>query len=183
MKATDELKYEHRVIEVVLTGLEEVVRDSETAGKVDREQADKALEILRNFADKCHHSKEEKYLFKTLEKRGVAREQGPIGVMLMEHDHGRGHIRAMVEALPGAAAGEGTELKAFQQNARAYIELLRQHIQKEDTVLFAMADQVCSPEDDEQLTAAFESIERDEMGEGTHEKYHQWAHELTGQEV
>jgi hypothetical protein len=42
---------------------------------------------------------------------------------------------------------------------------------------------VLSSEDDAKLTEAFESVERDEMGEGTHEKYHQWVKELSGKDV
>ena len=41
-----------------------------------------------------------------------------------------------------------------------------------------MAEQVLTVEDDARLVQAFEAIEREEMGEGAHEKYHRWAHEL-----
>lgn len=43
-----------------------------------------------------------------------------------------------------------------------------------------MAEQVLTAEDDERLVKAFEAIEREEMGEGAHEKYHRWAHESVG---
>ena len=52
------------------------------------------------FADKCHHGKEEDVLFPELEKAGIARQGGPIGVMLHEHVSGREFIRRMSEALP-----------------------------------------------------------------------------------
>jgi len=178
MQATDDLKHEHRVIELVLTGLERIAERARTAHTFEQSPAERALEILRNFADKCHHGKEERHLFPLLEERGVPR-QGPIDVMLQEHEQGRGHIRAMVQASTDAAAN-AESLHLFAKHAAEYIELLRQHIQKEDNVLFRMAEQVLTEDDDKRLTEAFDAIEREEIGEGVHEKYHQWAHELAG---
>lgn len=178
MKAIEDLKREHRVIELVLTGLEHIARRAEAERRVDRERADKALEILRNFADRCHHGKEERHLFRLMEERGVPRESGPIGVMLTEHEQGRAHVRALLESVAEAAAGAEQAVGSFAEQAADYVALLRQHIQKEDNVLYPMAERLFSQADDERLVEAFEAIERDEIGEGVHEKYHQWAHEL-----
>lgn len=176
MQATDDLKHEHRVIELVLTGLERVAKRAQTAQFFEQSAAERALEILRNFADKCHHGKEERHLFPLLEERGVPRD-GPVGVMLQEHEQGRGHLRAMLQTLPDSA-GNAESLRLFAKHAAEYIGLLRQHIQKEDNVLFRMAEQVLTEDDDRRLVDGFEAIEREEIGEGVHEKYHQWAHEL-----
>ena len=176
MQATDDLKHEHRVIELVLTGLERIAERARTGQVLEQSAAERALDILRNFADKCHHGKEERHLFPLLEERGVPRD-GPIGVMLHEHEQGRAHIRAMVEASADAARNAGS-LRLFAKHAAEYTALLRQHIQKEDNVLFRMAEQVLTEDDDRRLVEGFEAIEREEIGEGVHEKYHQWAHEL-----
>jgi hemerythrin-like domain-containing protein len=55
---------------------------------------------------------------------------------------------------------------------------LRAHIDKEDNVLYPMADRLFTPEDQRALTKAFEKVEAEEIGEGVHEKYHQLAHDL-----
>ncbi len=178
MKALEDLVHEHRVIELVLKGLEGLARRAEREHRLDRGQAEKALEILRNFADRCHHGKEERNLFRVLEARGVPREGGPLGVMLHEHDLGRSHLQEMGQALPAAAEGEAEAIHRFAQHAAAYAALLRQHIQKEDGVLYPMAERVLGEEDDARLLEAFDAIEREEIGEGVHERYHQWAHEL-----
>jgi len=178
MKAVDDLQHEHRVIELVLTGLEWLARRAQSEQRLNRERAERALEVLRNFADRCHHGKEERHLFRMMEARGMSRESGPLGVMLHEHTLGREHIRAMVEALPRAAEGEAAALAAFADRARAYAELLRQHIRKEDSVLYPMAKRLLSEDDAQRLLTDFEAVERDEMGEGAHDKYHRWAHEL-----
>jgi len=64
------------------------------------------------------------------------------------------------------------------ENLRSYVQLLRAHINKENAVLFPMADQMLSPESQKELIEAFEIVESDEIGEGVHEKYHKLANEL-----
>lgn len=178
VRSTDDLKHEHRVIEVVLTALDRMADQLDEGKALSRERAEKALETLRVFADKCHHGKEEQQLPKVLESRGMSREMGPLAVMLHEHGEGRTHVRAMVEAAPAAAGGDPKARAQFAQHAHAYVVLLRGHIQKEDQVLFPMAEQTLTAEDGTALVARFEEIERSEIGEGVHERYHQWAHEL-----
>ncbi|MCJ7750171.1 MAG: hemerythrin domain-containing protein [Armatimonadetes bacterium] len=177
MRAIEELMQEHRAIEVVLTGLEHMAQRAKDDGQVNQGRADKVLEILRHFADRCHHAKEERNLFQLMAERGVPREGGPLEAMLHEHEQGRHHLETMARVSPGASRGDTEALLVFAEHARSYARLLRQHIGKEDKILYPMAEQVLTAEDDERLMEAFEAIEREEMGEGAHEKYHRWAHE------
>lgn len=178
MESTEILRQEHRIIEAVLIGLARIADQAATSQSLPVDSAGKALEILRNFADRCHHAKEEHQLFRVMESHGMPHESGPLAMMLREHELGRGHVRAMTEALPKASAGDAQAIGAFAEHARSYTHLLREHIRKEDSVLYPMAEQMLGAEEDRQLVAAFEMIERDEMVEGAHERYHQWAHEL-----
>jgi hemerythrin-like domain-containing protein len=107
-----------------------------------------------------------------LEAKGFPRHGGPTGVMMQEHETGRTAVRGMAEAI------EKDDAKGFARHGRAYIELLRQHIQKEDHCLFNMADQALNPADQASLLAAFEHVEYDHMGAGTHEKFLQLANDL-----
>jgi hemerythrin-like domain-containing protein len=165
MKPTEILMAEHRVIEQVLACLEKMAAQAVATGQVDRAPALQALEFFRMFADKCHHGKEEAQLFPLMEARGFPRHGGPTGVMLHEHEQGRACVRAMAAAIEQQAATE------FAAQARQFIALLSQHIQKEDHCLFAMADQRFTAADQATLLAQFEKVEHEEMGAGTHEKF------------
>jgi hemerythrin-like domain-containing protein len=169
-RATEALSAEHRVIETVLDALEKLVEAGESSAPADWR---KALDFLRNFADKCHHLKEENLFFPALEEHGIPREGGPIGMMLAEHSEGRGYVRAM------AAALEAVDREVLTRVAAAYIRLLRQHIAKEDEVLFQMADSVLSAEEQQRLLRDVEEHELKEIGVGFHEKYLRIARELT----
>lgn len=171
MKATEILSAEHRVIELVLGCLDKIADEATTAGRLAEQDARDAIDFLRNFADRCHHGKEENHLFPALEAQGFPRQGGPVGVMLAEHDEGRRQIRGMDEALQAASAGDPPALARFVAHAHAYTELLRQHIQKEDNILFALADRVLGPAEQGELLGSFEHVELEHMGQGTHEKY------------
>jgi hemerythrin-like domain-containing protein len=172
MKSTDELKSEHRGIEAMLDILDGA------AAKIDAGKApvfgdlEDMLEFLAVFADRCHHGKEEDFLFPALEAAGIPNEGGPIGVMLSEHARGREHIAKMKEAVEAMKAGTGGAASLFTENARGYTALLRQHIQKEDGVLFIMAAQRLDEAKDEELAREFAKVEEERIGPGKHDEFH-----------
>ena len=167
-KATEMLSDEHRVIERVLDIMEKLTRAS-----VDNalESWKKVLDFARHFADQCHHVKEEKILFPALEEHGIPNEGGPIGMMLMEHEEGRSYVRSMFAAVALIEAKDQGAGESLITSARAYLRLLREHIQKEDQVLFRIADDVVPAEEQKRLLRTFEEHEARELGTGIHEKY------------
>jgi hemerythrin-like domain-containing protein len=174
MMPTEELKHEHQVILLVLAGAE---RQAGRPGEADLAQIGEMIEFFVNFVDRCHHSKEEKHLFVKMEERGIPHD-GPIRVMLDEHDQGRRLVTAMKKSLSETWAGSGAATEALRNDLIAYVRLLRSHIDKEDNILYPMADSAFTAEDRRSLEDAFKKVESEEMGEGVHEKYHQLAHRL-----
>lgn len=178
MKPTEVLKHEHQIVLAVVGGAECEARNIQATGKVDTDKIAKIVDFLRVFVDKCHHSKEERQLFPKLVELGMPSDGGPIAVMLHEHTQGRAETAAIADALEKYTGGDASAAKTLAEHLLAYAELLRSHIDKEDNVLYVMADRILSDADQEELGKAFEAIETNEIGEGVHEQYHQFAHEL-----
>ena len=101
-----------------------------------------AVDFIRNYADRFHHAKEEKILFEALVANGMPREHSPVAAMLLEHEHGRRFARALKEAARKAAAGATDQDGVIVANAFGYLQLLRDHIAKEDGVLYPLAERV-----------------------------------------
>jgi hemerythrin-like domain-containing protein len=178
MKPTEVLKHEHQIILSVIGAAEREAQRIRSGGTVDTDVIAKFVDFFRNFADKCHHAKEERLLFPKLQERGVPSEGGPIGVMLHEHTEGRNHVAAMADAAAASDRGDAKAAAALAGHLLAFANLLRGHIHKEDNILFAIADERLSPADQEALSRAFDEVEKNEIWEGVHEQYHQLAHEL-----
>lgn len=100
------------------------------------------VDFIRNFADRFHHAKEEDVLFEALVTNGMPREHSPVAAMLMEHDQGRAYVKAMESAAREALTGKPGHERTIAENALAYVELLREHISKEDDVLYPLAERV-----------------------------------------
>ncbi|MCK9344072.1 MAG: hemerythrin domain-containing protein, partial [Massilibacteroides sp.] len=80
MKASEDLRKEHELIITTLNVLDKVVDKIELGEKVDATDLKDIVVFLSEFADKCHHGKEEGFYFPALERAGIPNEGGPIGV-------------------------------------------------------------------------------------------------------
>jgi hemerythrin-like domain-containing protein len=179
MKPIEDLKQEHDAVKTTLKILDRICSEAEKTGEIPNpDHLDQLIEFFRIFVDKCHHGKEEALLFPALEEVGVSREGGPIGVMLKEHQQGRDLVAKMNAALSHYAEGNREAIRDLIQNARAYITLLNQHIDKENNVLFPLADRHLPREKQAELWEGFETIETEKIGAGKHEAFHRMIESL-----
>jgi hemerythrin-like domain-containing protein len=178
MTATEDLRHEHKIILAIMDATDREARALRATGQADAATLDKIVDFCQVFIDRCHHGKEEEYLFPKMEEKGVAREQGPLGVLLGEHEAGRQRVKALAAALPQAGTGVQEAVAAVLANLEAYSALMRVHIDKENNVLFPMADRLFTQGEQQALLQAFTKHEAEEIGAGVHERYHQLAHEL-----
>lgn len=155
----------------MLAVLESVAQRLEAAERVRAGLFREAMDFVRNHADRNHHGKEEANLFPRLEERGVPNEDGPLGVMLHEHDLGRGFIQTIEGAIDAYERGDEAAAQLIAENVRSYVQLLTEHIWKEENVLFQMADQVLSEDDQQELAERFERVEADVLGPDALKRY------------
>lgn len=178
MKPTEQLKEEHEAIRIALSILSNASKKLEAGETVNQEDLGRILEFIKTFADTCHHGKEEDLLFVAMENVGIPRDRGPIAVMLREHEMGRSYVRNMREAVEKYKAGGSSYSSQFIENAEKYIELLTQHIDKEDNILYPMADMQLPEEEQHELIEEFEKLEPERMGIGRHEELHELLNHL-----
>lgn len=144
----EELSAEHKKILEKLKELEKNIKDTE----IDKEKIKEFLNFTENFAEP-HHQKEENVLFPALEKKGIPKEGGPIGVMLFEHETEREHIKKLEKAL------KENQKEKVKEEAENIISLLREHIDKEENVLYPWAKNVLSEKELSNLVSQCEKIE------------------------
>lgn len=140
----EELYEDHRLIEKMLDEWDRIIRHREFLP----EPIQKALTFFTGFADAVHHHREEQTLFPALTQAGVPVEGGPISVMLHEHELGRACLRGIRDAFDAAVAGDAEAQARIRRLAADYSGLLRNHIWKEDNVLFPMAEKLLVSEAD-----------------------------------
>ena len=164
MDPITELMNEHRIIETALDAME--VADQK---ELPFDFYARAVDFIANFADGCHHAKEEDELFPLMEEKGILRQGGPIGVMCEEHEIGRGLVALMREGI------EKQDRDTVRRAARDYCALLRQHIRKEDNILFPMGRSCISDLEMDNLRSHFDQVDH---AETCHHKYEKLGQEL-----
>jgi len=174
MKGTETLRSEHngigKMLEVLkLCGIE--IREGNFG---ELETVRNILDFSVNFTDRCHHKKEEGHLFPVLINKGIPNIKGPVRQMLEDHRQGRETLKKIAANLEDFSTEKSIPLA---QNVFHYADLLEKHIEKENTILFKMAEEALSDQEQAELNEAFELVEKEEIGEGVHEQYHNMIHE------
>jgi hemerythrin-like domain-containing protein len=154
MKCTDLLSQEHKIILRALDVLGEMAKRVEKHQALEHDDVESLLRFLRSFADDYHQGKEESALFPEL-RRVLTGPRGPVEQMLFEHDQERSLVEGIEDAL---FTKKGPEFIHF---ARRLMDLLRDHIRKEDHILFEIVERSLSPEQDESVATEFEKFNFD----------------------
>ncbi len=150
---------EHKLILRMITLVEKNTERMEQGAFRNWKFFQDAVDFIRNYADRFHHAKEEDVLFSALVANGMPAKQSPIEAMLTEHDQGRAFVRNMEEAAQKTLSGELGQIPVIAENARGYATLLRGHIDKEDTILYPLAERVLPEECRDTIVAAYSDAE------------------------
>jgi hemerythrin-like domain-containing protein len=178
MDAIEALRNEHRLIERAIDALVSFADEARGRGTDDRAELGRFVTFIREFADGCHHGKEEDILFQAMVEAGFPRDGGPIAVMLAEHDQGRQHVAALGALAEKKAPWTAEDRQRLAEAAHAYASLLRQHIHKEDAILYPMAQQRLPPALMDRVSRDCERYEAEKTGSGEHERLHRLAEDL-----
>lgn len=89
----------------------------------------------------------------------MPRLHSPVAAMLAEHELGRGYVRAMETATLSALSGEPGQDALLAENALAYLTILREHIAKEDGILYPLAERVIPAEKRPAIIAGYAAAE------------------------
>ena len=149
MKSISDLTEDHRIIWRSLDVLDEMSARTQNQQPIPEQDVLTLLRFLRVFADDHHQTKEESALFPVLMQ---TKANGRLRQMIFEHDQERSLVEGLEDSL---RTRKGAEFVHF---ANRLAQLIRTHIQKEDTVLFPIAESCLSEQQDERVTAELQKF-------------------------
>ena len=157
-KPTEMLKDEHQAVLKKLTALEGIF------GRLDKRQDNAELKELAAFFETefwGHFDKEEKALFPEFDSF-MPHGAGPIAVMLEEHVVLRDTNDAMQEAIKEYLTGsdDAANKKIIVDKGMHFINFLRSHINKEDGILFAMAEMHLNQKQMDKVSRLFQEMDK-----------------------
>lgn len=167
---TATIKREHYALEMVLAVLQRLIGDiAEQRAEPDFALFSAALYYIDDFPERCHHPKEDEYLFKALRRR-TTRHDAVLDDLQAEHIRSAqmaGYLqRALVHYQGGAPGG----LKLFGAAVDAYAGMLRDHMRKEDELL-EQAPADLAEEDWKGIAAAFDANDDPLFGKNRRDEF------------
>ena len=168
MQARGPLMIEHRLIERMLSALQEILANIESENRVDPVLVDTAVDFIKVYADRTHHGKEENILFRELNHKPLSFEDRQVmNELIEEHILGRQTTKALAEANTRYRNGDATALSDIVDKLQTLIDFYPKHIEKEDKVFFPSSRDYLTDEEDQAMLRAFWEFDRKMI----HEKY------------
>ena len=176
------LEAEHRLILEVADAADEECEHIRTTDAARTDLASDILEFFRFFGEGLHEPKEDGLLFARCHKRGMTEADEPLQQMIGEHEWCSGRLDRLVAELKALHEGDSRAALAFATDLREYVEVVRCHIEVEESLFFDMARHYLTESDSRQLTKEFESVHDDELEEGVEQYWEAVAHRLLAAE-
>ena len=136
---------EHRNIDKLLLVLEHELEVFDRSEEPDYEILRAVIEYFQDYPEDCHHPKED-MVFEKLKMRDPAAADR-IGDAQAEHEIETERLHKLVEAVEEILAGREFLRQTFHDAVYGFIRHQRQHMDKEERLLFPAAVQRLRPED------------------------------------
>lgn len=152
------LMIEHRLIEQLIEILENHVKAASDVKQIDLDLIDRGVQFLRQYADHCHHGKEEDFLFTSLHEKNLVGDHKRI-LDELEEDHriARDAVKSLALAREKAVAGDENAYFDVAKQVGKIAALYPPHIEKEDKHFFIPVMEYFNPSElNEMLQKFFE---------------------------
>ncbi|HSD99616.1 MAG TPA: hemerythrin domain-containing protein [Burkholderiales bacterium] len=154
-KTLDIIRDEHRSIAAILHGMEYLVdRVRARKAKINPRVFRAMIYYLDTFSERMHHPKEDRFLFSALRNRG-GEAATAVADLEREHAAGGSALRRLEQCLVRYEEGGDREFQAFADAVAKFIREYRDHMHKEESIVFPMAERMLSAQDWQAIDRAF----------------------------
>jgi hemerythrin-like domain-containing protein len=176
------LEGEHRLLYEVLEAAEKECDCIEASGRCRIDLVTDMIEFFRYFGEGLHDLKEEGLLYSRLHKRGMTSEDEPLEQLLSEHEWSRSQLDVLQDTVNDIKNGDTGLIRQLSAQLREYIEVMRLHMDVEETEFFDLVSHYLTQKDLDELTDEFDAAHDDEVDEGVQAFYEQLAHRVLADE-
>jgi len=175
MQARGPLMIEHRLIERMITIIQNRLAIAEKTQEIDPLFIDQAVDFIRIYADRTHHGKEEDILFRDLNNKNLSDvDLRVMNELIEEHVFARSTTKALVEANTHYRNGDVSALGDIVNCLQTLVTFYPIHIEKEDKVFFPASRAYFSEAEDQAMLKEFLDFDQKMI----HEKYTHVVEEL-----
>jgi hemerythrin-like domain-containing protein len=169
-KIIDILLEEHQNIEKLLLVLEHELEIFDSSGRPDYEILQTIIQYFQDYPESCHHPKEEK-IFEKLKARDPAAAK-LFGDVEAEHEVETRRLRSFARAVDSVLADQEFLRESFHLAVQDFVKHQREHLQKEERLLFPAAAKALRREDWAEIDARLDDRKDPLFDSVVEEKFH-----------
>jgi len=160
------LRREHGMAMRMLAVLKKLLESVEDGTEGGTEDLESVLLVLEGYVDRCHHGKEERLVFPEVRKAGEGDMEVMVDELALDHGKAADLLRRMKEEVPSGPSFSKLDVEALEPLARSYIELMREHIRKENARLLPLCEAVFPEEASGSALRRMEALDEELLGPG-----------------
>lgn len=164
-----QLEKEHDITLKMLDAARQEAAMIRQTGSLNAQRILKMHDFFSNFVDKCHHAKEERFYFPAAKFYDGRPIENLTAELVNEHNYGRALLQEVAYMLEQKQTADAA---LVADRLDRYAEMIRAHIGKENQILYHQADFRLPLAEKAGMMEGFARIEKQELGEGFHDKYH-----------
>lgn len=171
MTPTENLINEHKdIIELlgIMTKIAEKIKLNNIFYTSDVEDI---IGFMTLFIEKNHHKKEE--IFYPALSVSEITENNELSLMLYEHVLAKNYLRDINSCIENCKIGNTFSGELLAESIVKYVVLIKTHLQKEENIIFPLANEIMGEEKQKEIYKQFEKIEEKIFTHGSHEHFHQ----------
>jgi hemerythrin-like domain-containing protein len=171
MKPTEDLKYEHKAITLMLNVLSNISDSLKDKKVFYTRDVEKIVDFLSIYGDKCHRNKEESVFYPALLMTEYSNDKMPVSLIINEHSIGKGYLDEIICCVENCKIGSTFSCERIADCIANYVQLIQNHIKKEENDYFPMANKALSEEAQNEISKQFRLINDEFIGMDIHTRY------------
>src|SRR5665647_1197066 len=161
---------EHQNIEKLLLVVEHELEIFDSSGRPDYEILQTIIQYFQDYPASCHHPKEE-MIFQKLKARDPAAAKR-FGDVEADHEVETRRLQSFARAVDSVLADQEFLRESFHLAVHDFIEHQREHLRKEELLLFPAAAKALRPEDWAEIDARLDDRKDPLFDSVVEEKFH-----------
>jgi len=160
MTPTENLIKEHEEINELLDIMSKIALKIKSKDVFYPTDVEEIIDYLIIIIDKSHHGKEDEVFYPELISSGIPKETAPLSIINYEHTLAHRYLKDISSCVVNCKIGNDFSGELLADSLTNYVVVIKNHIQREEEIIFPIANEVLSSEKQNEISQRFEDIEQ-----------------------
>ena len=160
MTPTENLINEHKKINELLDIMSKIALKIKSKDVFYPNDVEEIVKYLINLIENSHHGKEDDVFYPELISSGIPKETAPLSIINYEHIISVNYLKDISSCVVNCKIGNDFSGELLADSLTNYVIAIKNHIQREEEIVFPIANEVFSIEKQNEILQRFEVIEQ-----------------------